>query len=741
MPTMPVDYFIEIAGQRFQALEVSGEEGLSRTGFFEVKFHIPPDDGLDPEATTSQEATLVIRRDGGEVRRIKRIAVQTVRNATKKGNHGTSLVTVRLEPKLATLRHRVDIRVYRDKTANQIAAEVLTDLGVAVEQRLAGSYTSRAYCVQMRESDLDFAQRLLEDDGIGYFIDDDDTVVFFDNTDAYEPTIGTLPFAPDTGMEREADTIYQVGYRGEVTPGKVSLRDFNHEHPSLDQDVSAPGAWDAGPEWYDYPGEYKLPPEGQVKANWRSEALAAASESLLARTYSPSVRLAVQFVLLGAPIGVTDGPYIVRSVKHAWNRDKEGFAVEIEAHAASVLFRPLVTTPIPRLLNPLSGYATGPAGEDIHTDKWGQCKVHFPWDRRQPKDDRCSDWIPVLQDNTGHSVGIARVGWELMCHFLEGDPDRPAVVGRVFNPEDPYPEILPMHKTKTALRSLTSPRPEDHGEAALLRNEIRFEDMIGNEAIDIVARKDQNVVVGNDKVERINDIQSAKVQRDETISIGEEHHEDVIKRVGSIVNGNQTVKVGASRSFEVGGSQSEEYGQNHTHTIGGSHFRRIGDTDAQSADKTFKETIGGVVLEASVKTNDISGEEISAMTVGGAILEVAKMNKTEGTGKLRVDMVGGLSFIKAGEEIAARINEKRTTFVGATMTVEALKNVALSGAEKLLAKALGAKMDGSKVLTLRVGETEIILRDGVLSLKSKTDIAMVSTGANNQGVGEAKQIG
>lgn len=740
MPTLPVDYFIEIAGQRFETLEVAGEEGLSRTGHFEVKFRIPPGHGLDPEATTSSEATLVLERDGVDLRRIKRMCVETIRHATKKGLQGTALVTVRLEPKLSTLRHRQDIRVYRDKTAATIAAEVLTDLGVEVEQRLAGSYVQRGYCVQMRESDLNFAQRLLEDDGIGYFIDDDDKVVFFDNVDAYEEPIGMLPFAPDTGFERGSDTIYEVGYRGEVMPGKVSLRDFNHEHPSLNMDVSAKGPWSAGPEWYDYPGEYKLPPEGKTKARWRGEALAVASDALLARTYSPSVRPAVRFIMTGAPMGVNDGAYVVRSVKHAWKREEQGFAVELEAHPESVLWRPLVASYIPRLLNPLSGYATGPAGEDIHTDKWGQCKVHFPWDRRQPKDDRCSDWVPVLQDNTGHSVGIARVGWELMCHFLEGDPDRPAVVGRVFNPEDPYPEILPLHKTKTALRSLTSPRPADHAEAALLRNEIRFEDAIGNEAIDMVARKDQNVVVGNDKVERINDIQSAKIQGNETISIGEEHHEDVIKRVGSVVNGDQTVTVGASRNYQVGGSQGEDYGANHTHTIGGSHFRRIGDTDAQSVDKTFKETVGGVVLEASVKTNDISGEDISAMTVGGAILEIAKMNKTEGTGKLRVESVGGLSFIKAGEEIGARVNEKRTTFIGASMTVEALKHVALSGAEKLLAKALGANMNGTKVLTLRVGQTEIILRDGVLCLKAKTNITMKSTGANNQGVGEAKQI-
>jgi type VI secretion system secreted protein VgrG len=735
----PVVYYLEIGGERYEALRVVGEERLSSPGEIEVTFRIPPQHGLDPDAAAGERATLAISRDGRDVRRITRTVMELVREAVRKGVGGTNTVTARLAPRMATLRYRVDIRVFRDKTANQIAREVLTDLGCEVEERLHGSYVPRAYTVQMRESDIDFAQRLLEDDGIAYFVTDDDVIVFADALASYEPTIGVLPFTSGTSLNRTQDSFFEIGMAGEVTPGKISLRDFNAEHPSLNMDVAAEGPYQTGPEYYDYPGEYLLPDEGRVKARWRAEALSCRYQKLVGRAFAPDLRLAVQFVLSGAPMGVQDGGYLVRTVKHDWDREKGGFGVYVEAHRDDVVYRPPVVTPIPTLRNPLTGYATGPAGEDIYTDRWGRCKIHFPWDRLQPKDDRCSDWVPVLQDNTGHSVGIARIGWEMLVHFMEGDPDRPLVVGRVFNPEDPFPEILPINKTKTALRSLTSPRRAKNAAEQLERNELLFEDAIGKEEIRIQAQRDQNVVVANDKVERIDNIEATRVGGHEVIAIGEEHHEDVVLNSNGTIGGNQTWLTMGSRSFEVTSSQAEDVGKNHTLTIGGSHFRRIQTEDGQAA-TVIQERIGGLDLEASVKTNTKTGNKISAVTVGGAVIELARVNKSDGVGKVRVESVGGIAFIKAGKEIATKVGKTRRTMVGAAMMVDALKRVAINGGEKLSMKAASGVIDGAQILTVKVGETEITLKDGVLLLKAGKGITFKADAANRQAVGEAKQI-
>src|SRR6185436_14684284 len=126
--------------------------------------------------------------------------------------------------------------------------------------------------------------------------------------------------------------------------------------------------------------------------------------------------------------------------------------------------------------------------DDIYTDSWGRAKVQFHWDRLQPADGECSDWIPVLQDNTGSSCAMARIGWEVLVHFQEGDPDRPIILGRVYNPLDQFPDVLPLHKTRSSLRSMVSPGRQGN-------NEIRFDDNAGAQQILVQAWKDQNVVV------------------------------------------------------------------------------------------------------------------------------------------------------------------------------------------------------------------------------------------------------
>src|SRR5262249_12349836 len=175
------------------------------------------------------------------------------------------------------------------------------------------------------------------------------------------------------------------------------------------------------------------------------------------------------FTLEGSP-GDTDGELVITSVEHAFHVERGGYSAGFGALDAKVPFRPPRRTPVPTLPNPLTGFITGPEGEDIHTDEYGRVKVHFHWDRGFPPDDTCSHWIPVVQDNTGHSTAMPRIGWEVLCQFLEGDPDRPVVLGRVYNAEDTFPAKLPDEKTHSALKSLSSPTRD-------ATNEIPFTDL------------------------------------------------------------------------------------------------------------------------------------------------------------------------------------------------------------------------------------------------------------------------
>ncbi len=731
-------YWLDIGGTAYPTRKVVGVEGLSTPFKFEITFAVAPESGFDPSALIRTTTYLRLERsDGGTERVAKGIATEVKRKATRHGNAGAGDVTVVLEPSLSLLRHRQDIRLFRDKTAPQIAAEVMRGLGVTVEERLSETYKVRPYTVQFRESDLDFAHRLLEDEGIYYFINEEDVVVFGDTTGAYDGSVGLLPFKHDAGLSPQMNPIVQIGSRGTMTPGKVTLRDFNPVHPRLNMDVSAKGPTEGGVEYYDYPGEYEEPAEGQRKVNLRAEALRCAHHRVAGRSHSALIRPGARFETLGTPAGVHDGEFVLTRVVHDWTKDLRGYAVNFEALPATVTFRPPVVTPAPTQPNPLTGFVTGPAGADIHTNEWGQVKVHFPWDRLFPMDDTCSWWVPVLQDNTGHSSSMSRTKWEVLCAFMEGDPDRPVVLGRVYNADDPHASPLPERKMRTALRSVTSPRTDGEDSPS---NYIYLDDEAGLQLFTMHATKDQNVVVGNNKSEQIDNTESLDIRKNETISVGANQIIQTATNLMPSVTGNQMRTIGGSHDLQVGSSMSESVSGNSTLTIGASHIRNLGARDNLSVAKNTKETIGAIDLALSLKTNMDQAEKTRTLLVGGAVVEVAKENKVEQSGLGRLETIGGVAFAKADATMHSRVEKIRKTSVGGMLKIDAVKELLIAGLEKLSKKALSTSYTGTKTLTLKVGSTEINMKEGRIELSASDSITVKTTGQNRQGSKTSSQI-
>ena len=731
----PILYFIELGGTSYRVKTIQGEEALSRTYHFEITLHVEPDDPLDPDAVVGSDAALLLSRET-TLRRIQGVVTRVQRAATRTGDAGGGRVRLVLEPRLATARHRVDIRIFRDKTAPEIVAEVIGAHGVEVAQSLVGSYVRRPYCVQMRESDLDFAARLLEDEGIFYAVGDDGRMVLGDFTAAYADGPGVLSFAHDAGLLEQRDAIYHIGWVGRATAGKVSLRDFNPERPRLNMDVSAQGPTAWGPEWYDYPGEYELPAQGQSKVNLRAEALACQKRRLAGRSASGRLATGACFSLVDAPPGVDDDEYVVTKISHAWDRAESSFSLGFEALPRAMVFRPPLVTYVPILPNPLTGFVTGPAGEDIYTDAWGRVKVHFPWDRLQPKDDTCSHWIPVLQDNTGRSSAMPRIGWEVLCQYLEGDPDRPVVLGRVFNAADPFMEELPIRKTRISLQSLSSPRAQD-GRSGY--NMIRFDDLAGAQEIQVHAQRDQNIVVANDQSENVGAAEARLVKGNESVRIGADQR--VAATVDSVgkVDGNQSVSIGGSRTATVTGTHTDSVKKDHSLTIGGSHLRVAHTHDNVIAAVELTEIIGGTVIESSGMTNTVTGGKSSVLIVGGSVVEVAKLGKSEGTSERRDETVSGIFFVKADERIGTRAEESRVSNVGGSYLVLAQKELLIAGLEKLSVQAKTADFSGATSITLKVADTVIKLEGGNITMVGPKTISIETQSQNALGSGTSSQ--
>ena len=229
----PLRYLLDVAGRTYEVKTIKGEEALSRPSRFELTFHVDDTDPLDTEAVISGPATLHLDREGA-VRSIALWVTNAERAATRKirGRAGGALVELVVESRLAMLRERTDIRVFRNKTAPAIVTEVLTAMGVNVEQRLRDSYVVRPYCVEFRESDFHFASRLLEDEGIFYFVADDGTVVLGDHPSSYDDKVAVLPFRHGAGLDQNVDSVHGIGQRGSMTAGKITLRDFNPDTPT-----------------------------------------------------------------------------------------------------------------------------------------------------------------------------------------------------------------------------------------------------------------------------------------------------------------------------------------------------------------------------------------------------------------------------------------------------------------------------------------------------------------------------
>jgi type VI secretion system secreted protein VgrG len=322
-----------------------------------------------------------------------------------------------------------------------------------------------------------------------------------------------------------------------------------------------------------------------------------------------------------------------------------------------------------------------------------------------------------------------------LCQYLEGDPDRPVILGRVFNAADPFPEDLPLRKTRIALQSLTSPRADD-GRTGY--NLIRFEDLAGEEAIDVHAEKDQNIVVANNQDENVGATQQRIVKGHENVTIGSDETIDVTVDSAQKVNANQSVSVGGNRTANITGQHTDTVQKDHTITIGGNHMRTMRVDDNLAVAKNMTEDIGGLVFEQSGKANKVSGGVTSTLVVGGSIIEVAKANKSESTLQNREEKVGGLLFAGAEEKVTSRSELSREAKVTGSYTVLALKEILLAGVDKLRVQAKDITLQAPEI-TLKVEETELHMKGGTIDMKAPKEITIDTQQANDLGATTSSQ--
>jgi type VI secretion system secreted protein VgrG len=191
----------------------------------------------------------------------------------------------------------------------------------------------------------------------------------------------------------------------------------------------------------------------------------------------------------------------------------------------------------PLIAGTQTAIVVGKEGEEIWTDKYGRVKVQFHWDRVGEENETSTCWIRVSQPMAGKNwgwVSLPRIGQEVVISFMEGDPDRPLITGRVYNAEQMPPYTLPANQTQSGIKT----RSSKEGTADNF-NEIRFEDKKGEEELYIHAEKDCNRVVENNDTLKVGF--DKMDSGDQTIDIYND-------RTTTIKQGNDTVNIDAGKS-------------------------------------------------------------------------------------------------------------------------------------------------------------------------------------------------
>jgi type VI secretion system secreted protein VgrG len=265
----------------------------------------------------------------------------------------------------------------------------------------------------------------------------------------------------------------------------------------------------------------------------------------------------------------------------------------------------------------------GPENQEIFTDEYGRVKVKFHWDHKGKTNENSSCWIRVAQVWAGKNWGamyIPRKGQEVIVEFLEGDPDRPIITGRVYNDKAMPPYVPKTNPTISTIKSNSSKGGEGF-------NEIRFEDKKGEEQIFIHGEKNLDIRIKNDRFETIGHdhhlvvenekFEHVKSHRNEFVD--QNHLEEIGQDRNLTIKGKEAKEVGKSLSLTVKGDVIEVFKANHSEQTTGDYYLK-GKNVVIEGLQNITLCVGGSYISIEMAGIEISGPKISVK--GSAMTEI-----------------------------------------------------------------------------------------------------------------------
>jgi type VI secretion system secreted protein VgrG len=548
-----------------------GREGLSQAYSFELLL-VCEDSGVELKSMMGQLVTIEIELAAGSPRYL---AGYLTRFASIGSDGGMARYTATLNPWFSMLKNRFDTRIFQGNTVEEVVTQVfaLCPAFSRHEFRLTKPQKRYTYITQYRETDFNFVQRLLEEEGMFYYFEhtaEGHTMIICDDSSTLVP----LPEQPQirfhtASVTETADSITQWSGNRQLQSGKIAVQTFDYRQPKNRLPVTMNSLNKQGDvenfEIYDFPGQYThgTYDEGEALVRLRVEALELKGKSFSGASNCRAMKPGYTFELLQHydhdQGSAEDRQFLLMGV------ESEGHNNYLNGHQASyyntftcvrkkIPFRPQLSTPRPTIPGPQTAIIVGPPGEEIFTDELGRVKIQFHWDRKGQHNDHSSCWVRVAQSGASGGFGsiqIPRVGDEVVVVFLDGNPDRPLVMGSLYNSQNTPPWSLPANKTQSGFLTRSM-----KGKGANA-NFFRFEDKAGAEQVSLHAERNLDTEIEVDE--------SHKVGGNREIHVDGKHSETIKLETSIAVTdgsyfvtvdkGEVKIKAATSITLEVGASK------------------------------------------------------------------------------------------------------------------------------------------------------------------------------------------
>ncbi|MGV1950976.1 type VI secretion system tip protein TssI/VgrG [Agrobacterium vitis] len=727
------------------------EEGVNR--LFEITLSVRAKrEAVKPEELIGKlvDVSLEIRQgefDEGGVRRPFNGLVTNLSEGPPV-TRGLRSYTLTIRPQFWLLSRRSDCRIWQNMTSIQVLETLLSEHGLpaAAYAPLHKAPPARDYSVQWNETDLDYLLRRFEEDGLFYWFEHEVGVHRIKVSDS--KVAWSQPSASAEGADKvrlaqgssDRNHINEWMRQFAFIPGQRAGADWNFETPSTvplnvtPSLIQMPGA--AKRELYEYPARISDVKEAEQAETFRMQAVEADHERVTGKSN-------VRFLEAGRRFTPYEEPHpehqyeehVITRITH-WVVDRSyettendpEYRNEFEAIPSRVPLTPHRDTKRPRIEGAQVAIVAGPSGEEIHTDQYGRIKVWYPWDRRAKKDGSDTCWIRVNQAWGGGTWGaqvIPRIGMEVMVSFVDGDPDRPLVIGVVPNPKNPVPYDLPANKTRMVLRSNT------HKGSGF--NEMTFEDENGKENMFFHAQKDQTNRINNTRTTRVDGHDVSSIGGSRTAEIGQNLKQDIAGSMNLTVGAiGPQAKGMALRHSEMAAitaqmldDAAKSAGQSaelagfieSVRTLALGFFGKdglAGRTAVSSADSTRADA-GTGLAQAGNKVGDDAGylfEDTGSyneftvksrtQTVGMVSVEQVGDVKISNVGAVRQSNIGRTDVTTIGVEQETHVGERKAINVGKVFEIEVGDRFSIKVGDASLV------MDASGMITLTGSKSTIV---------------------------------